>query len=347
MLQLPLIQRFLDYLDAERGFSPHTVRCYGADLVQFCQYLSAAGAGSEPGAAAQAVPSAGSLPLPEDLDAGRLARLLPAVTPTDVRGYLVLMRNSEFAKATIARRLATLRSFYKWLLRTGQIQTSPLTAVRTPRQDRRLPKCLDVPSVEALLNTPDAGTLLGARDRAVLETIYSSGLRVSEAVGLNVEDLDEFAEALRIPGKGKKERIVPVGSKALEAIHHYLSLRKTEAQVGNPLGGPKGLCHGRGPLFVNNVGGRLSDRSVRRKLTKYLPAAGIALRISPHSLRHSFATHMLNGGADLRSVQEMLGHESLSTTQIYTHLTTTRLKEVYEKAHPLATGSGKSRGNEE
>jgi integrase/recombinase XerC len=360
VLQSPLIQRFLDYLDAERGFSPHTVRCYGADLVQFCQFLCAGGPAANP----DALPTVESLPPPEELDLPRLEQLLPAITPLDVRGYLVVMRNSGYSKATIARKLATLRSFYKYLVRVGKIETSPLSAVRTPRQDRRLPKCLDVPAIDALMNTPDGETMLGARDRAILETIYSAGLRVSEAVGLNIEDLDEFSEALRIPGKGKKERLVPLGSKALDAIRQYMSLRchgltfpaglregsASEDRAsggGHVLHGPaktrgRGTQGTHGPLFVNYSGGRLSDRSVRRKLAKYLPAAGIAMRISPHSLRHSFATHMLNAGADLRSVQEMLGHESLSTTQIYTHLTTARLKEVYEKAHPLA---GAKRGD--
>jgi integrase/recombinase XerC len=239
---------------------------------------------------------------------------------------LAMMRNSGYSKSTIARKLATLRSFYKYLVRQGQVEASPVSVVRTPRQDRRLPKCLDVGQMEALLAAPDTATLLGSRDRAILETIYSAGLRISELVGLNVEDLDEFAEALRIRGKGKKERLVPLGGKAIEAIENHLQMRRSA------FGAP-----GRGPLFVNKAGRRLTDRSIRRKLDGYLLQAGIDVHISPHVLRHSFATHMLNAGADLRSVQEMLGHESLSTTQIYTHLTTTRLKEVYDRAHPLAT----------
>jgi integrase/recombinase XerC len=243
----------------------------------------------------------------------------------EVRAYLARMRDVEYSKSTVARKLATLRSFYKFLVRTGRVESSPVGVVRTPRQDKRLPKCLDPHQVVALLEAPDAGSLLGSRDRAILETIYSSGLRVGELVGLNVEDLDEFSEALRIRGKGKKERIVPLGAKAIEAIGAYLA--KRQAAFG-PVS--------RGPLFVNKHGGRINERSIRRKLDKYLRIAGIPVHVSPHSLRHSFATHMLNAGADLRSVQEMLGHASLSTTQIYTHLTTTRLKEVYDKAHPMA-----------
>ncbi len=242
-----------------------------------------------------------------------------------MRGYLAMMRNSDYSKATVARKLATLRSYYKFLVRTGAMAASPVSAIRTPRQDKRLPKCLDIEQIEKLLDAPDTETLLGARDRAILETLYSAGLRVSEVVGLNLEDCDEFAETLRIRGKGKKERLAPLGSKAIEAIEAYLTKRQEafgDAQVG--------------PLFFNRHGKRLSCRSVRRKLDKYLKQTGFAPNISPHALRHSFATHMLNAGADLRSVQELLGHASLSTTQIYTHLTTRRLKEVYDRAHPLA-----------
>ena len=318
---LPLVRRFLDHLEGERNFSAHTIRSYATDLTQYCRFLALV-SGSEPAAAdvtAERLPPAG------EWQPGRIQSAILAAAPLDIRGFLAMMRNSEYSKATIARKLATLRSFYKYLVRIGAVEASPVSVIRTPRQDRRLPKCLDVQQVEALLAAPDTSTLLGARDRAILETIYSSGLRISELVALNVEDLDEFSEALRIRGKGKKERLVPLGAKAIEAINAYLEMRS--AVFG---------ANGRGPLFVNKFGRRISGRSIRRKLEKYLPAAGIDMHISPHVLRHSFATHMLNAGADLRSVQEMLGHENLSTTQIYTHLTTTRLKQVYDRAHPLA-----------
>jgi len=243
-----------------------------------------------------------------------------------MRAYLGSMRDTGYTRSSIARKLATLRSFYKFLVRIESVENSPVTAIRTPRQDKRLPKHLDISQVEALMAAPDTTTLLGSRDRAIFETIYSAGLRVSELVALNIEDLDEFGEALRIRGKGKKERIGPLGSKALEAIDNYLAIR------ARTFGRSKS-----GPLFVSKSGKRISPRTVRRKLERYLLAAGIDARVSPHALRHSFATHMLNAGADLRSLQEMLGHESLSTTQVYTHLTTKRLKEVYDRAHPLAT----------
>jgi integrase/recombinase XerC len=316
MRELPLIAGFLDYLDGQRNFSPHTIRCYKADLEQFCEFL-ASGAASH--AAAEPQPS-------ERADGKEhfesLGRRILAATPMEIRAYLAAMRDRGYSKATTARKLASLRSFYKFLVRRGQLDASPGSVLRTPKQDKRLPKFLDLQQVTALLEAPQADTLLGARDKAVLETIYSSGLRIGELVALNVEDLDEFSEALRIRGKGKKERLVPLGSKAVEAIRAYLEMR--------------GGGNRRGALFVNKSGKRLSDRSIRRKLGKYLQKAGIAQRASPHVLRHSFATHMLNAGADLRSIQEMLGHKSLSTTQIYTHLTTQRLKEVYDRTHPMA-----------
>jgi len=316
MTEPPLIKQFLDYLENERDFSAHTIRCYATDLVQFCEFL----ASPDPYEGAGEPVAPGS-----DIPAGKLSRRLLGATPMDIRGYLARMRNSEYSKSTVARKLATLRSFYKFLVRIDALEASPVSVVRTPRQDKRLPKCLDVEQVNALLDAPNTATLLGARDRAILETIYSSGLRVGELVSLNVEDLDEFSEALRIRGKGKKERLVPLGARAIEAIQTYHAKRQDAF-------GPVR----RGPLFVNKTGRRINQRSIRRKLDKYLLMAGIPVHVSPHALRHSFATHMLNAGADLRSVQEMLGHESLSTTQIYTHLTTSRLKEVYDRAHPMA-----------
>jgi len=324
MGQLPLIQRFLDSLDNERNFSAHTLRGYTADLKQFCQFLSASG------------PDTTDTTRTTQLDAEQLGQIPPlrppvltrrmlAVTPLDVRAHLAMMRNSGYSKATIARKLAALRSFYKFLVRIGKLVSSPLSVIRTPRQVKRLPQCLDEEQIDRLLRAPDGTTLLGARDRAILETIYSAGLRVSELVGLNLEDLDEFSGVVRVRGKGKKERLAPLGSKAVEAIDHYLGMSRRAGGKGRG-----------GPLFLNKSGKRISDRSIRRKLRKYLLLAGINVHASPHALRHSFATHMLNAGADLRAVQELLGHKSLSTTQIYTHLTTRRLKEVYDRAHPMA-----------
>jgi integrase/recombinase XerC len=201
-----------------------------------------------------------------------------------------------------------------------------MTLIRTPRQKRRLPKAIDVEQVEKLLSAPNDNTLLGARDRAILETLYSTGIRVSELVGINFGDIDETGQAIVIRGKGRKERIVPLGTHAMKAILHYLGVMEANAVPNESTD----------PLFINKHTTRLSTRSVRRKVSKYLEQVGLDPAISPHTLRHSFATHLLDNGADLRSVQELLGHQSLSTTQIYTHLTTKRMRETYDQAHPRA-----------
>ena len=318
-----LVAQFLDCLRNERGFSPHTLRCYRADLTQFCQFLLA----DDQAAPARSEMSQHDLPAVTQADEPALTRRIVSLEPMDVRAYLAMLRNSGYSKATAARKLASLRSFYKFLVKQGRVETSPVSVIRTPRQDKRLPKCLDVEQVSALLDAPDVATLLGARDKAILETIYSAGLRIGELVALDVDDIDAHGRVLRIRGKGKKERLAPMGDLAMQAVDAYFQKRR-DAYGQTPAG----------PVFLNRMGERLSDRSIRRKLDKYLLMAGIPTSVSPHVLRHSFATHMLNAGADLRSVQEMLGHESLSTTQIYTHLTTARLKDVYTNAHPLASG---------
>jgi integrase/recombinase XerC len=210
-----------------------------------------------------------------------------------------------------------------------------MTVIRTPRQAKRLPKAITIEMVEKLLAAPGDAEVLGRRDRAMLETLYSTGIRVSELVGLAQEDLDLAGEALRVRGKGKKERIVPLGSHAIASINRYLEMMRADAKFAPLVNGTTARL----PLFINKHGGRLSSRSVRRKLDKYLKQAGMDPSISPHTLRHSFATHLLDNGADLRSVQELLGHQSLSTTQVYTHLSTHRMQEAYQKAHPRAQAS--------
>jgi integrase/recombinase XerC len=331
-----LMSQFLDYLETQRNFSAHTLRGYSADLAQFGRYLERM---LDPFAAVTLddiapPPRQNAAPQVVESEAERVDRVermerveqkIIGLTPMEVRSYLAVLHGGGYSKSTVARKLATLRSFYKFLVRGSWVPSSPVSVIRTPKLGRRLPKCLDVSQVDALLNAPNTATFLGSRDKAILEVIYSGGLRIGELIGLNLEDLDEFSEAVRVRGKGKKERLAPLGSKSLEALEHYLRFRA-------------GLFDNatEGPLFVNRTGTRLSDRSVRRKLEGYLVRAGINVHVSPHTLRHSFATHMLNAGADLRSVQEMLGHENLSTTQIYTHLTTARLKKVYASAHPLA-----------
>jgi integrase/recombinase XerC len=238
-------------------------------------------------------------------------------------GYL---SEKQICKNSISRKIATLRSLYRFLEKRTIIGSNPARTVRSPRLQRKLPKFIEYESILKLLNAPDKHSLLGLRDRAILELLYSSGLRVSELVGLHLTDIDFLGEVVHILGKGKKERIVPVGANAITAIQNYIDKRNKWVAANN-----KG---GNTILFLNRQGGKINTRSIRRKLNKYLKIAGLDPDISPHTLRHSFATHLLNNGADLRSVQEMLGHKSISTTQIYTHLTTAGLKKSYENAHP-------------
>ncbi len=320
-----IIQKFLDYLRFEKRFSEHTAKCYGADLGQFSEFLIAGSEGGhepisphhEPGGAATAVATQTS---------AQVDSLLLTTNVNTVRTYLAFLNDKQYSKATIARKLATLRSFYKFLVKRNEITANPVIAVRTPKQEKKLPRFLEYEEVKRLLETPPMDNWLGARDRAILETLYSTGIRVSELVALNMDDIDFLGEVVHVRGKGKKERITPISSSALQIIQHYMEYRNKRAQSNSNFDSKV--------LFVNKHGRRLSTRSVRRKMDKYLKIAGLDPAISPHTLRHSFATHMLNKGADLRSVQELLGHQSLSTTQIYTHLTTSKLKEVYHSAHP-------------
>jgi len=320
-----IIQKFLDYLRFEKRYSEHTAKCYGADLGQFSEFLIAGSEGTheaissyhEPGGAVTAVATQTS---------AQVDSLLLTTNVNTVRTYLAFLNDKQYSKATIARKLATLRSFYKFLVKRNEITANPVIAVRTPKQEKKLPRFLEYEEVKRLLETPPMDNWLGARDRAILETLYSTGIRVSELVALNMDDIDFLGEVIHVRGKGKKERINPIGSSALQVIQHYMEYRNKRAQSNSNFDSKV--------LFVNKHGRRLSTRSVRRKMDKYLKIAGLDPAISPHTLRHSFATHMLNKGADLRSVQELLGHQSLSTTQIYTHLTTSKLKEVYHSAHP-------------
>jgi integrase/recombinase XerC len=326
-----IVQRFLDYLKFEKRFSEHTAKCYGADLTQFGEFLIGASDSSLTGAESISSVQQGGPTMAVAMQTNhKVDEQLLSVDVNTVRGYLAFLNEKQYSKATIARKLATLRSFYKFLVKSNQIGTNPVTAVRTPKQEKRLPRFLEYDQVKKLLETPPMDNWLGARDRAILETLYSTGMRVSELVALNMDDIDFLGEVVHIRGKGKKERVAPIGSSALQIIQHYIEFRNKRAQSNSNFDSKV--------LFVNKHGRRLSTRSVRRKMDKYLKMAGMDPSISPHTLRHSFATHMLNNGADLRSVQELLGHQSLSTTQIYTHLTTRKLKEVYENAHPRSKG---------
>jgi integrase/recombinase XerC len=262
----------------------------------------------------------------------KVDQMLLAADVNSIRSYMASLNEHQYSKSTLARKLATLRSFYKFLVKRHYLANNPVSTIKTPKQEKKLPKFLEYEQIQKLLDTPPANCWLGARDRAMLETMYSTGMRVSELVALNLDDVDFLSEVLHIRGKGKKERICPIGSRALQAIQHYLEYRNRRMEC-DPAFDSK-------VLFANKHGKRLSTRSVRRKMDKYLIEAGLDPAISPHTLRHSFATHMLNNGADLRSVQELLGHQSLSTTQIYTHVTTSRMKEQYHNAHPRETITG-------
>ena len=332
MIENSLIDEFLNYLKFERHFSPHTAKCYAADLAQFCAFLSGGVVGDRPAGAAlgttQAVArgavGSGGVDTAVLAEAGVRQRLRDVDTEK-VKMFLGHLGTLNYSKSTIARKLATLRSFYKFCMRRGYVKSHPLSTIKTPKQEKRLPKFLEIEQITKLLSTPDDNTILGARDRAMLEVLFSTGVRVSELVELNFADVDFTGGTIRVRGKGKKQRTAPIGPTAIAAIRRYLELRRADVRSAR---------FDQEALFVNKHGQRLSTRSVRRKLDKYLSECGLDPSISPHTLRHSFATHMLNNGADLRSVQELLGHQSLSTTQIYTHLTTPRLKAVYDETHP-------------
>jgi integrase/recombinase XerC len=295
------IARFLQYLNVERNASAYTIKSYREDLTALAEYLSEA--------------CGGNCPKPE------------AITVLELRGYVAAMHEAGYAKTSISRRLASLRSFFKFGQREGWTKTNPAKPLRNPRKGRSLPHFLSAEDIGRLLTAPPANTAMGLRDRAILETMYSAGLRVSETVGLNRGDIDFDDGILRIRGKGRKERLAPIGSYAAEALQVWLA--KARLNPREPAGGLA-------PVFLNKFGRRLTTRSVARMLEKYLQLTALDTRTTPHSLRHSFATHLLDRGADIRSVQELLGHKSLVTTQIYTHVSTTALREVYEKAHPRA-----------
>jgi integrase/recombinase XerC len=312
----PLTAEFLNYLRAERDASALTIRNYSADIAAFAAWFEQK--------------------YKQKCD-------WPRVDLFHLRGYLVHLTERQFDRATIHLKMSALRSLFKWLVRTERVKQNPLVGLTLPKKPRKLPKFLTIQQVEALLEAPlhEGGRAsrraepahtgsAGAspshdfavwRDKAILETLYSAGLRIHELMRLNDDDVDVLGEVVRVRGKGKKERLAALGGPAIETLQKYLELRGRNA---------------RGPLFVNKFGDRLTARSVQRMLKKYLIAAGLDPSLTPHKLRHSFATHMLDGGADLRSVQELLGHANLSTTQIYTHITPERLKKVYEKAHPRA-----------
>jgi tyrosine recombinase XerC len=279
---------FLQKLGVEKNYSPHTLLNYRLDLEEFFTFF-----GSDD---------------------------VKAVDYPALRRFLAELRAKERKPRSVARKLSALRSFFRFLQRTGVVDRNPAALVQTPKLDKVLPHFLSEEDAVRLMESPDQGRIADLRDKAIFETLYSSGIRVSELTGLSLEDVDLIGNILKVFGKGKKQRIVPVGDKACEALRAYLDARPGKSTA----------------VFLNRSGGRLTSRSVRDIINRHIARQAMAQKVHPHMLRHSFATHLLDHGADLRSVQELLGHVNLSTTQIYTHLTTDRLKSVYQKAHPRA-----------
>lgn len=294
------IHEFLAYLAGERNLSAHTTRNYGVDLAQFQDFLRE----SEQGDC-----------FPEGVEHGM------------VRAFLGTLSESGSSKQTIARKAAALRSFFKYQIKRGRMSANPAQSVRTPKLDKKLPTFLSVDEVERLINTPETANFTGLRDRAILELLYSAGLRTFELVALNHEDIDLARQTLRTRGKGMKERINPIGRYATEALKAYMQSKFQLADFPH---------FDQNAVFVNFRGARLTTRSIRRMLAGYIAQADLSSDVSPHTLRHSFATHLLQRGADLRIVQELLGHENISTTQIYTHITDQDMRNIYNGAHPRA-----------
>jgi integrase/recombinase XerC len=300
-----LVETFIDYLRDQKGYSRHTLRNYNIDLRQFSEFLVTKKA----------------------LREGKNANLdVEAIDALSIREYLGSLYG-RLRRSTIARKLSAVRSFFVFLERKGLIKKNPAVDIATPKLEKYLPSYLPVDEVFRLLERPEQTKPLGLRDLAILEVLYSCGIRASELEALNLSSIDFDERLVKVIGKGDKERIVPIGRQALQAVRNYLEktqyLRK------------KAETHSQdAPLFINFRGGRLSARSIGRIIKRYAIESGLTSEISPHSMRHTFATHLLDGGADLRSVQELLGHKSLSTTQKYTHVSLDRLMEVYDKAHP-------------
>ena len=294
------VAKFLNYLNVEKNCSTLTIKNYAADIKIFQNFLARR----------------------REFDHWKEVKVL------DIRAYLATLNDKEYARKTIARRVSALRSFYKYLIRESVINTNPFTKVRTPKLDKKLPVFLEEFEMDELLSKFD-DSLLGLRDKAILELLYATGCRVSELSGLTLDRVDLASRYVLLIGKGNKERLVPIGHHGANAIDVYCSSSRSKIMG-------KFNVKEHNFLFINSRGEPLTDRSVRRVLAKYVTAVSLQKHISPHTIRHTFATHLLEHGADLRTVQELLGHASLSTTQIYTHLTTERIASVYEKHHPRA-----------
>lgn len=285
------IEKFIRYMEIEKNYSPHTVLNYKLDLKDFRSFYA-------------------------DGDIEKIDYLV-------LRKYLAGLKEKALSSRSVVRRLSALRSFFRFLTREGYLKNNPILVLSSPKLDKHLPQFLTEEEVLKLINSvsiKDSHDILGVRNRAILETFYSTGMRISEVAGLNQQNIDFISGTVKVLGKGRKERLVPIGDHAMRAIKDYLDKREKQTEA----------------VFLNKNGKRITDRGIRDAVMKYLRLASIRKGVSPHTLRHSFATHLLDHGADLRSVQELLGHVNLSTTQVYTHLTTERIKNVYDKAHPRA-----------
>ncbi|HDP69935.1 MAG TPA: site-specific tyrosine recombinase XerD [Actinobacteria bacterium] len=291
-----LVKKFLQYLFAERNMSKHTIKAYNCDLEQFIDYSK------------------------------RCDCQIEKVNYLYLRRYLAYLQTIGYTRASIARKLTAVRSFFGFLQREDLMDSNPAPLISFPKLEKRLPKAVRIGMIDALLNSPDTSSANGQRDRALLEILYGTGIRVGELVQLNLEDINFAQQEVRVFGKGNKERVVPINQEALGSVKNYL-LRRKKSYLKDKDGSA---------LFLNNQGGRLTDGSVRRIIKKYVRQAGIETGITPHVLRHTFATHLLEAGADLRSIQELLGHVDLSSTQIYTQLSRARLKKIYLQTHPRA-----------
>jgi integrase/recombinase XerC len=302
-----LIELFIEALTAEKGYAESTCRAYRRDISEFFLILRENWTAAAP-----------------DDDANGDLPAADTVTGLQIRYYLGRLHKKN-KKVTIARKLSALRTFFRFLIKQGIVDRNPAEAVTTPKQEKKIPVYLPVDDIFRLLDSIETTTLLKARNRAMFETLYSCGIRVSELAGLDIADIDRSTGVVRVTGKGNRERLVPIGRKALVAIDDYRHRLKAE----NPEDAAQD-----GPVFLNKNGGRLTTRSIARILDQIALECGLATPISPHGLRHTFATHMLDAGADLRAIQELLGHKSLATTQKYTHVSIDRLLETYDKAHP-------------
>jgi len=349
---LEQMEAFLSYLQAERASSPHTLKNYASDLQQFRSFLRKNGlarakpvvSGVEPPVVSAVEPCAESRrsgpvvsgverPVASEVERGDAWQQgidLAEIDVLTVRAFIADLHANGIARSSIARKLATLRSFFRYLCREAVVQANPAKLVSTPKLPTRLPPHLSVDEVDRLLAAPAGHDAGGTRDRGILELFYASGIRLSELIGLDVPHLDLREGLVKVKGKGNRERIVPIGSKAIAALRRYLDRR------GELIPASKRGRLAPQALFLNRLGGRLSTRSVARILLTYLKRSGLGPKITPHGLRHSYATHLLEAGADLRAIQELLGHSRLSTTQRYTHVNLDHLMAVYDKAHPRA-----------